>query len=1129
MIIQPGKTLSAKEAWDAIHTSYQNQLAARKMYVKQGFVSLQKQSGQSMLQYLQSVKKAADNMYGVSEYLTDRDIVFQALAGLDAEYSVAKRTIPHRSPFPSFVELQSLLLIEESTLQREKSISALPFVNSNAQQVLQTSVHSSGMGSSIPEAYYSGTQFRPDFFGINRGRGSFYRGGGRGNRRGGRGGRGSRGSFSNFDRGFYSGAPTNPGRGFSSYLNTAGNPSSSQHSSYGQHSSHFRGSSLPPLLPNPPMSACQLCDQLTHKARDCPLLIGTNIAPLSSAPAAFTATTFPTAPDSKWYIDSGANTHVSSAPGNLSHSSPYFGSEFIQVGNGQLLPVTHSGNTVLSSSSHSFKLNNVLVSPHLRKNLISVRQFTKDNNCSVEFDSGFSVKDIHSKNVLLRCNSAEGLYFVSSSSQSHPTVLTTAIVSSDVWHLRLGHPSSDSVTQLVRRGLILSNNKVPSSISCHACQLGKHTRLPFSDSFSITSAPFELIHSDVWTSPVVSFTGIRYYLLFLDDYSHYLWIYPLQSKSQVFQAFLRFSAYVSTQFGARIKAFQCDNGREYDNADFATHFQTHGIHLRSSCPSTPQQNGKAEQMNRTIINMVRSLLFQANLPSEFWVEALYVAVHLINILPCSRLHFSTPHEALFGTVPSYAHLRPFGCACYPNLSATAAHKLAPRSSLCIFLGYPSHHKGYRCLDLKTQKIILSRHVTFNETEFPYSPSMPSHSPSFFRTPFHLLDSQFPPPHTCTNSPSPAMPSTSPPSPGPPFLGPTSHPLTTPTCPTTITPTSLLPISASIVPCSVPPPAASSSPLPRDLRSSSPVCDAASPAFAQSASGPDASLSTASIGDCPVPADGSVPAPAPAPAPASSSSVPSSSSADAPRRTHTMVTRSQAGVRKPKILPSMIHTSTDLQEPKTFKQACNLPEWQRAMQEEFLALQRNQTWVLVSPQSGANIVGSKWVYRIKQRADGSIERYKARLVAQGYTQQPGIDYDETFSPVVKPVTIRTVLTLALSKSWPIHQLHVKNAFLNGHLSEPVYMSQPPGFVDPQYPDRVCLLQRALYGLKQAPRAWFQRFAAFLSSCGFIQAYSDCSMFLYRSNGMLAVLLLYVDDIILTASTQSLLHRIISSLK
>ncbi|GKV35759.1 hypothetical protein SLEP1_g43979 [Rubroshorea leprosula] len=279
-----------------------------------------------------------------------------------------------------------------------------------------------------------------------------------------------------------------------------------------------------------------------------------------------------------------------------------------------------------------------------------------------------------------------------------------------------------------------------------------------------------------------------------------------------------------------------------------------------------------------------------------------------------------------------------------------------------------------------------------------------------------------------------MPSTGPTCPSPPFPGPTSHHTTTPTSPITIAPTSLLPISASIVPSSVSPPAVFLSPFLPNLHSPSPSCGAAPPASAGSGSGPDISLSAASIGDCTSFADCSVFAPASA----SSSSITSFSSANVPQRTYSMVTRSQANVRKPKILPSLLHTSIDLQEPRTFKQACNLSEWQQAMQEEFLALQRNQTWVLVSPPSSANIVGSKW---------------------------PGIDYDETFSPVVKPITIRTVLTLALSKSWPIHQLDVKNAFLNGYLSEPVYMSQPPGFVDPQYPDR---------------------------------AYSDCSMFLYRSN-------------------------------
>jgi hypothetical protein len=199
-----------------------------------------------------------------------------------------------------------------------------------------------------------------------------------------------------------------------------------------------------------------------------------------------------------------------------------------------------------------------------------------------------------------------------------------------------------------------------------------------------------------------------------------------------------------------------------------------------------------------------------------------------------------------------------------------------------------------------------------------------------------------------------------------------------------------------------------------------------------------------------------------------------------------------------------------------------------MKDEFDALIQNNTWTLVPKPFGANVVSGMWVFCHKYNSDGSLARCKARWVCRGFSQQQGIDFDETFSPVVKPCTIRIILSLAVSSSWPIHQLDVKNAFLNGTLNETVYCQQPSGFEDPSNPNLVCLLKKSLYGLKKAPRAWFQRFATFIQTIGFSPSKSDTSLFIFQSSSHTAYLLLYIDDIVLTASSDSFLKHIITLL-
>ena len=214
---------------------------------------------------------------------------------------------------------------------------------------------------------------------------------------------------------------------------------------------------------------------------------------------------------------------------------------------------------------------------------------------------------------------------------------------------------------------------------------------------------------------------------------------------------------------------------------------------------------------------------------------------------------------------------------------------------------------------------------------------------------------------------------------------------------------------------------------------------------------------------------------------------------------------------------------EVKEPTTFEEASKSPEWRKAMEEEILALKQNQTWNLVPKPEGVKPISCKWVYKLKTRPDGTIERYKARLVVRGFSQEYGIDYDETFSPVAKITTVRVLLALAASKSWKLWQMDVKNAFLHGELDRDIYIDQPQGFVNHEKPEYVCKLKKALYGLKQAPRAWYGKIAEFLVQSGYHVAPADSSLFVKIQGEKLSIVLVYVDDIIITGDDTSEIQR------
>jgi hypothetical protein len=200
-----------------------------------------------------------------------------------------------------------------------------------------------------------------------------------------------------------------------------------------------------------------------------------------------------------------------------------------------------------------------------------------------------------------------------------------------------------------------------------------------------------------------------------------------------------------------------------------------------------------------------------------------------------------------------------------------------------------------------------------------------------------------------------------------------------------------------------------------------------------------------------------------------------------------------------------------------------------MEAEVHALHGNATWTLVPRPPGQNIISCKWVYKLKQHADGSIDKYKVRLVARGFTQQYGIDYLDTFNPVVKPETVRLVLSLAASRDWHLRQVDISNAFLHGVLEETVYMQQPPGFTDSRHPDYVCKLQKALYGLKQSPRAWYSRLSDRLHQLGFTSSTADTSQLIFCRGGVTIYMLVYVDDIVIASSTPATADQLLRQLQ
>ena len=425
-----------------------------------------------------------------------------------------------------------------------------------------------------------------------------------------------------------------------------------------------------------------------------------------------------------WIMDSGATRHMCSDRGLFSQLLKLNSTIEIQVGDGRRLTAEGIGKVSINvklpgNTVTTFQLINVLYVPKLAFNLISVSECSKlglkfmfmCNSCEIFDDNNQLVAFANKKNEL---------YYLDIDINNVNAVTVTSDNMSDLWHRRFCHLNKQSMDKLVNDKLVngLDINSCKNLSFCEPCVMGKNHRTSFpSKSYSKTSQPLELIHSDVCGKvSTASFSGCYYFLTFIDDFTNFVWIYVLKTKNQVFDKFKEFKGIAEKQTGYDIKCLRSDNGGEYISNEFESFLRENGIKHQKTVPKSPEQNGKAERMNRTLVEAVRTMLSDAHLPKVFWAEALSTAVYLKNRSPTACLVGTTPFEALTGRKPDVGHLKIFGCIAYSHIPRDERQKLDTKSIKCVFLGYDTDTKGFRLYDICKKKVFISRDVVFNELE-----------------------------------------------------------------------------------------------------------------------------------------------------------------------------------------------------------------------------------------------------------------------------------------------------------------------------------------------------------------------------------------------------------------------------
>lgn len=456
---------------------------------------------------------------------------------------------------------------------------------------------------------------------------------------------------------------------------------------------------------------CFTCGQTGHWFKECPMK-NTGKSLLATVFGAKTS-------KSDWVIDSGANNHLVCESELLSSAKPI--NQCVEIANGATIEATKLGMAMIHTTSGDVSVNGAMFLPGLKVNLLSVSRATDRDHTVIFNRNGARIID-SSGDLVLTARNENGLFIVNEKvrGEGQFAMITAADrpASTDLWHRRLGHVNYNSLYRMANKKVVTGIDKIiPMQNNCEVCLKNKISEQPFPKSATNTAKNIlDRVHSDI-CGPfrTRALCGAKYFATFIDECSRYCKVYPLKSRDEIGEAFGQYKSFVENQCGKHIKSVRTDNAAEYKGGEFARIIKSSGILHETSVAHCPQQNGIAERMNRTLMEMTRCMLYEAGFPDNLWVEALQTASYIRNRCESRADISASPFELFWGIKPSVQHLRVYGCDAVALIKGQNISKLHPKGINCRLVGYSSSQKGYRLID-PDNKVIISRSVRFmNET------------------------------------------------------------------------------------------------------------------------------------------------------------------------------------------------------------------------------------------------------------------------------------------------------------------------------------------------------------------------------------------------------------------------------